>query len=205
MSLIRSPYFIHLTGPIASGKSTLLELFKTKLGAATLDADEIAKKVRLSDETVRQSIYQTFGTLETEALRYIIARDPARKKQLEDLMHPAIRAQTLAWAISLCTKEDAPKFAVYESALLLPSDHPLHLYFKDYISVETPEIMRFHRLKTKYPERTGVSQLLLAKQSSEDARKRYATLVILNSNRQQDLLESFRTLTEILESRRQLS
>ncbi|WP_342543287.1 dephospho-CoA kinase [Paenisporosarcina sp. FSL H8-0542] len=93
---------IGLTGSIASGKSTISAMLKEK-GYPIIDADLVARvvvepgTVTLSDiECIfGKGVMNEDGTLNREALGQLIFHDPAKRKQLNDLMHPAIRAEML--------------------------------------------------------------------------------------------------------------
>jgi dephospho-CoA kinase len=92
------PFRIGLTGGIASGKSTVARLFEA-LGIPVIDADELAREVVAPDtpllaELVQRfgrGILQTDGTLHRKALRDIIFADENKRREVESLMHPAIR------------------------------------------------------------------------------------------------------------------
>lgn len=91
---------IGLTGSIASGKSTISAMLKDK-GYPIIDADLVARLVVEPGTSNLQEIEREFGssvinkdgTLNREALGKLIFNDPAKRKQLNDLMHPAIRSE----------------------------------------------------------------------------------------------------------------
>ena len=93
---------IGLTGSIASGKSTISAMLKEK-GFPIIDADLVARQVVKPGTSTLLEIEQVFGqevlhvdgTLNREALGQIIFHDAAKRKQLNDLMHPAIRTEML--------------------------------------------------------------------------------------------------------------
>lgn len=93
---------IGLTGSIASGKSTISAMLKEK-GFPIIDADLVARIVVEPGTQTLQEIEEVFGkevmkddgTLNREALGQIIFHNPVKRKQLNDLMHPAIRAEML--------------------------------------------------------------------------------------------------------------
>ncbi|MDQ6939647.1 MAG: dephospho-CoA kinase, partial [Verrucomicrobiota bacterium] len=99
---------ICITGGIATGKSAVTRLFRTRLPAAAFfDADQTARDLTASDTEVRQLIAQTFGPeiysagdLNRAALRAIIFADPEKKRALEQILHPRIRRQWAAEAES---------------------------------------------------------------------------------------------------------
>ena len=91
---------IGLTGGIGSGKSTVAKRF-TELGIAVIDADEIARELVEPGQPALQSIVTEFGAgvitdkgeLDRSQLRKIVFADPQRRKLLESLLHPLIRAE----------------------------------------------------------------------------------------------------------------
>ncbi|MGI6453660.1 MAG: dephospho-CoA kinase [Syntrophomonadaceae bacterium] len=93
---------IGLTGGIASGKSTVAGQLK-KLGAAIIDADEIAHQVIEPQQPAWKEIVEAFGTgilshdntIDRKKLGQIVFDDPARLKQLNSITHPHIREKIL--------------------------------------------------------------------------------------------------------------
>jgi dephospho-CoA kinase len=92
---------VGLTGGIASGKSTVANLFAA-LGATIVDTDLLAREVVAPGTDVFAQIVAHFGegiraadgTLDRAALRARIFADPAERVWLESLTHPAIRELT---------------------------------------------------------------------------------------------------------------
>ena len=95
-------FCVALTGGIGSGKSTVAELFAA-LGAAVSDADAIAHALTAPGKPLVAEIGAEFGpglvgpdgVLDRGALRRLVFADPIRRRQLEALVHPRIRAQML--------------------------------------------------------------------------------------------------------------
>lgn len=93
---------IGLTGSIASGKSTVSSML-AKRGFPIVDADLVARIVVEKGKPTLDAIVETFGkevllpdqSLDRTTLGSIIFHDPAKRKQLNDIMHPAIRAEML--------------------------------------------------------------------------------------------------------------
>jgi dephospho-CoA kinase len=119
------PLRIGLTGGIASGKSAVADMF-AKLGATVIDTDVIAREVvepgqpGLSRviEAFGTDILQEDGTLNRKALRERVFAAPANKTRLEAILHPLIRAATLAAADQ--TKATA-NYQIFVVPLLLES------------------------------------------------------------------------------------
>lgn len=90
---------VGLTGGIASGKSTVAKLFAA-LGVPLIDTDVLAREIVAPGQPVLQQIARRFGadvlaadgSLDRAALRARVFADPAERKALEALTHPAIRA-----------------------------------------------------------------------------------------------------------------
>ena len=90
---------VGLTGGIASGKSTVAKLFAA-LGVPLIDTDVLAREIVAPGQPALQQIAQRFGadvlaedgSLDRAALRTRVFADPAERKALEAITHPAIRA-----------------------------------------------------------------------------------------------------------------
>jgi dephospho-CoA kinase len=91
---------IALTGGIASGKSTVATLFAA-LGAKLIDTDQVARDVVAPPSPTLDAIVERFGrevlnadgTLDRAALRRIVFADDKARRDLEGIMHPAIRTE----------------------------------------------------------------------------------------------------------------
>jgi dephospho-CoA kinase len=86
-----------LTGSIATGKSTVAQIFKD-LGGHIIDTDVIAREVVEPDQPGLEEVKKAFGagvinqdgTLNRESLRNIIIHDKEKRKQLDNILHPHI-------------------------------------------------------------------------------------------------------------------
>ena len=92
---------VGLTGGIASGKSTVANLF-ADLGVTIIDTDVIAREVVAPGSPLLPKIAEHFGrgvlaadgSLDRRALRQRVFADPAERQWLEQLTHPEIRRLT---------------------------------------------------------------------------------------------------------------
>ena len=108
---MRRRYRIGLTGGIASGKSTVANLFAA-LGVPIVDTDLLSREVVAPGSPLLRQITDHFGmqvqagdgTLDRQALRKRIFEDPDQRQWLEALLHPAIRELTDA----RCAAADGP-------------------------------------------------------------------------------------------------
>ena len=93
-------YRVGLTGGIASGKTTVSRLFAA-LGVPIIDSDEIARDVVAPGTAGLAAIAARFGadvlqpdgSLDRRRLRELVFADPAARRDLEAITHPAIRAE----------------------------------------------------------------------------------------------------------------
>src|SRR2546425_7070817 len=89
---------VALTGNIAAGKSTVVELFR-RWGATIIDADELAREAEAPGTEVLTAIVKRFGTnvlhrdgtLDRPALRAKVMGDDAALADLNAIVHPAVR------------------------------------------------------------------------------------------------------------------
>ena len=89
---------VGLTGGIATGKSTVSEMFR-RLGCEIIDADLLAREVVAPGEPALAQIAEEFGrdviqpdgALDRKKLGAVVFGDAARRKRLEQITHPAIR------------------------------------------------------------------------------------------------------------------
>jgi len=96
------PYTIGLTGGIGSGKSAVAALF-AKQGIAVIDTDEIAHELTRPGGAAIEPIRAAFGAgaigadgaLDRAKMRKLVFGNLAEKKELEAILHPLIREESL--------------------------------------------------------------------------------------------------------------
>lgn len=112
-----------VTGGIASGKSTVTEIFRS-LGATVVSADELAREIVRPGGTVLRQLVERFGrgilrddgTLNRERLAQTIFADSAARRALNRITHPAIAALAEE-RLRKASREGAP-LVIYEAPLL---------------------------------------------------------------------------------------
>ncbi len=93
---------IGLTGGIASGKSTVSQMFK-EAGIVVVDADVIARKVVEPGEEAYEQIVQSFGKdillpdekIDRQKLGSVVFFNEEKRLLLNSIVHPAVRKQML--------------------------------------------------------------------------------------------------------------
>jgi len=94
------PFRVALTGGIASGKTTVANLF-ADLGVPVIDTDVIAREVVEPGQPALAKVIEAFGRdvldtdgrLDRRRMRERIFADPDARLRLEAILHPAIRAE----------------------------------------------------------------------------------------------------------------
>ena len=95
---------VALTGGIATGKSYVRARFEA-LGVPTIDADTLAREAVAVGTPGLAAVVQRFGhdvlapsgALDRHKLASIVFMDPAARRDLEGIVHPAVRRATDAW------------------------------------------------------------------------------------------------------------
>ncbi len=97
------PYIIGLTGNIGVGKSTVAALLR-ELGADFIDADRVAHDVMAAGTPEWQRLVARFGndvvaadgSVDRRQLGAIVFADPVALRDLEAIVHPAVRGRIRA-------------------------------------------------------------------------------------------------------------
>jgi dephospho-CoA kinase len=111
-----------LTGGIASGKSTAAGFFAEQ-GIPIIDADRLARELVEPGQPALKQIAARWpgvvpgGRLDRSALAQVVFADDRQRLELEAILHPRIRAETLRRAKEL--ESAGHPYALYEAALIL--------------------------------------------------------------------------------------
>ena len=115
---------IGITGGISTGKSTLCACLREIVPSAKFfDADHAAHQLVDFDPEVKKEIRHEFGSaifsadqeLNREKLRRIVFNDAAKRRALEQILHPRIRRQ---WSAEAETHRNSPDFFLADIPLL---------------------------------------------------------------------------------------
>jgi dephospho-CoA kinase len=172
---------VGLTGGIASGKSTVAELF-ARLGAGVIDTDAVAREVVAKGEPGLCAVTAEFGDdilldtgeLDRRALRALVFRDPERLARLNALLHPLIRARTLQRLEAL----DAP-YAIIVVPLLFETGFT-ELVDRTLV-VDCPEAEQLARLRRRDALTQDEAEAMVGAQLDRASRRARAQDVIDNS------------------------
>jgi dephospho-CoA kinase len=119
---------VGLTGGIASGKSTIADMFKRE-GSYIIDIDMISRDVVKPGKPAWQDVVHIFGkevlnedqTLNRKKVGDIIFSDPKKRKKLEEIIHPKITAEKLM-KINEIEKKDNQAIVIIDIPLLIETD-----------------------------------------------------------------------------------
>jgi len=114
---------VALTGGIATGKSHVRAEFE-RLGVPTIDADKLARDAVADGSPGLKAVISRFGhgvlddtgALDRRKLGSIVFQDSVARRDLEDIIHPAVRRAIDDWFASLENK--TPRFAIADIPLL---------------------------------------------------------------------------------------
>jgi len=95
---------IGLTGPIGCGKSTVAHWLGDRPGVVVIDADRVARDVLAAGTPELDAVYTRFGDglagpdgeLDRTALGRVVFGDPEALRDLEAIVHPAVRPRIVA-------------------------------------------------------------------------------------------------------------
>ena len=178
----KTPFRVALTGGIASGKSTVADMFGD-LGVAIIDTDIIAREVVEPGEPALEEIRERFGdevvnadgSLDRRALRRRVFADDEARADLEAILHPRIGAETRRQSDTA----NGP-YQILVVPLLVGS--PLAQFVDSVLVVDCSEALQIERLLARDAETVEQARRILAAQSSRDERLAIADFVIDNGN-----------------------
>lgn len=178
---------IGLTGGVASGKSTVAELFAAR-GVTVLDTDRIAREVVEPGRPALAALVQALGSdilsrdgrLDRALLRRRIFADAVARRTVEGILHPAILQELGRQSVA------APgPYQVLLIPLLVEGDRAG--LFDRVLVVDCPEELQVERLMSRDGETREAALGMLAAQASRQERLAAADDVIVNDGPAGDL------------------
>ena len=189
-----NPLRIGLTGGIASGKSTVADMF-ADLGIPVIDTDLIARDVVAPGQPALQEIREAFGagviaedgSLDRPAMRALVFAEDGARRRLEAILHPRIGAATREQADAA-----GGPYQIIVVPLLLESS--LRAFVDRVLVVDCEEETQVARLLSRDAESESQARRILAAQASRAERLAIADDVIANEGDLDDTREQVRRL-----------
>jgi dephospho-CoA kinase len=185
---------VAVTGPLASGKSTFVEVLG-ELGAETVSSDEVVHELLAEDEKTIAAVVERYGEhvrgergIDRESLGQEVFGNAEALRDLEEILHPQVREETDRRAAA----SDADLF-VTEIPLLFEGGGSER--FDVTVAVVTPEERR-----KKWAEKRGVGEeqrrAIEARQLPGAEKARRADVVVENDGDIDRLKEQARNFVD---------
>jgi dephospho-CoA kinase len=192
---------VGLTGGIASGKTVVSDRL-ARLGAVVIDADVLAREVVEPGTPALSEIEARFGPsvlsggrLDRAALGAIVFADEQARRDLERIVHPAVRARAAE------IESSAPRDAVVVHVIPLLVETAQQHDFDVVVVVDVDRATQLDRLRSRSSLSGVEAEARLAAQAPADERRAAADLVLHNSGSVADLDRQVHDLWSQLASR----
>src|SRR6266576_712723 len=195
---------VGVTGNIASGKSTVVELFK-RWGATVIDADSLARDAEAPGTAVLAAIAGRFGadvlapggSLDRAALRAKVMGDDAALAALNTIVHPAVQQRRLELQRAAAERGDA--IVVNDIPLLFEVLDPAQ--FNAVVLVDAPAALRRTRLRAMRGLSNEDADRMIGAQMPAERKRPRSQLVIENAGTLPELEAQTRTVFRELRRR----
>jgi dephospho-CoA kinase len=172
---------VGLTGGIGSGKSTVAKTL-AELGAVIIDSDQIAREVVEPGTDGLAEVVATFGPevltadgrLDRPALARVVFGDDTRRKALEAIIHPRVRARVAEIVAAL------PPDSVVVNDVPLLVESGMSTSFDVVIVVLADVETRIARLAHDRGMSEDEARARIGAQATDDQRRAVADIVIVN-------------------------
>jgi len=189
---------VGLTGGVASGKSTVSAML-AELGAVVVDADLLAREVVAKGTEGLAEVVEAFGPgvltgdgdLDRPAMGAIVFGDEAKRRRLEAIIHPRVRARGAELEAA------APEGAVVVHDIPLLAETGQAAAFDAVIVVDVPTEVQVERMTALRGMSAADARARIAAQATREDRLAVATYVVENSGTVEDLR---RRVAEVFEA-----
>jgi dephospho-CoA kinase len=179
---------VGLTGGVASGKSTVSAIL-AELGAVVIDADVLAREVVAPGTDGLAAVVAAFGddvlapdgSLDRPALGAIVFGDEGRRRELEGIIHPRVRAR----AAEIEAEATPSAVVVHDIPLLTETGQASS--FDAVIVVDVPVETQLARMVELRGMSQGEAEARVAAQATREERLAIATYVVENTGTLEEL------------------
>jgi len=195
---------VGLTGNIAAGKSTVVDLFRG-WGATVIDADQLAREAQAPGTDVLTAIVRRFGgdvlapdgTLDRAALRAKVMGDDRALAALNAIVHPAVQRRRTQLLDEARARGDT--VVINDIPLLFEALDPAQ--FDVVVLVDAPAAVRRARLRLLRGLSNAEADRMIAAQMPADRKRPRADYVIDNDDSRDALEARARAVFEALTKR----
>jgi len=181
---------VAVTGGIGSGKTEVCKAFMA-LGVPVVDLDHIARDMSAPGSTAMQAVRAQFGDamfnddgqLDRAKLRELVFAEPDALDQLNQIMHPAIRLESIRQIAQY-----AEAYVVLAIPLLVETRDDWRM-IDHVLVVDCDEQTQLARVIQRSQLSEGMAHAMIAAQSSRDERLAIADSVIENDQTLDNLQE----------------
>jgi len=193
---------VGLTGGIATGKTTAARMLAER-GATVLDADALVYELQAPGTDVHRAILAAFGreilapdgTLDRGKLGARAFADPAARRVLEAIVHPALTAE-IARRVEALRRGGQTWLCVLEAALLV-EEGPQGIVDR-VVVVTAPEVEQVARLRAKGSLSEEEAWRRVRAQLPSAVKARHADHVLVNDRDLASLARQVAALAEVL-------
>lgn len=185
---------IGLTGGIGSGKTTVADCFR-ELGIGVIDADQVARNLTIPNTTQFDQIVQCFGDevvdsdgqIDRKRLGRLVFSSAQKRKRLEAILHPPIRAEMYARA-----RRDEQPYCILDIPLLVESGQ--YREMARVVVVDCRREVRIRRLRRQRNLSDAEIESVMRHQATDQQRLAVADDVIDNNGAIENIAAQVRAL-----------
>ncbi|MEC8616512.1 MAG: dephospho-CoA kinase [Bacteroidota bacterium] len=178
---------VGITGGIGSGKSTVSSFFSV-LGVPVYDSDKRAKYLMQHDNSIIGTIKKEFGErsylnnqLNRSYIAEIVFKNESKLKQLNSIIHPAVRTDFNNWL----SQNSNAKFVIKEAAIMIESG--AYKEMDKLIVVNAKRDQKIKRIKKRDHLSLEDIENRIQNQLSDEIRNQYADFIIENNSGKMEL------------------
>jgi dephospho-CoA kinase len=191
---------IGITGGVSTGKTTFLECVRELLPIATFfDADEAAHALLNRPEVQKQirrefgaRVFSSSGDLNRAKVRAIVFGDAAKRRALEQILHPRIRRQ---WRAEAKRHRNSPNFFFADIPLLYETGG--ESLCDRVVVVGCSQDVQLRRLRERMSLKPSQAKQMIESQMPLQEKIKRADHVIWNNGSRADLIGQARFLVAL--------
>ena len=173
---------IAITGGVATGKSFVAQLLRER-GRVVFDADSLSREVMQPGTRAFEAIVGTFGReildpggkIDRRHLGRVVFGDKARRQDLEQIVHPAIRL-LLESKVAALQAKNPKKHWFYEAALVFETRQS-HRFAQIWVTW-CPESVQLERIIQRDSKNRSAAMQIVGAQAPAEEKRRLADVVV---------------------------